>query len=309
MTITQGGLETDLRLAAQLEQRLFELLIDRAYLRNWTAGGVPAFAYLGSVNGTMSDTHQLRYWAGGGADKLVSAAEVGTLSVVDPADASVSIAVARHGLKRSISYLAESTGAQDDLNVNKLASDFAASYERRWNDVAAAAVAGASATVGSTGTAFSVDTFYEALYTLEEADNDGPFYCLVGGKQLTDLQRSVRSESGVLEYQPATADMARVKGQGYAGNFAGIEVFKSSQVSDDTTDFTGGMWSAGCFGWKNAQILPTSTTKQIANVAGLMTIEKESIPGEARTELVCNAFFGLSLLEQARIVGIVSRSS
>ena len=57
MPILHSGLETDLRLAAALDQGLLVSLTDMATIRN-----VPgAIDFHGSVNGTGSDTGRLRF--------------------------------------------------------------------------------------------------------------------------------------------------------------------------------------------------------------------------------------------------------
>ena len=119
MPITHSSMETDLRLAAVLDQEIALLLADRSSIRN--SGAVRSY---GLINGRGSDTMNIRIAGLDGSDKFsVTAAEDTDVSETALTDASVSLAVARYSLRRDLGDLAELTGFPgSDISVDRLAA-------------------------------------------------------------------------------------------------------------------------------------------------------------------------------------------
>ena len=81
----------------------------------------------------------------------------------------------------------------------------------------------------------SVDDFFDAMFQLQLESNDGDFVSVLHPRQLSDLQESLRGESNnAMAFNPATAEMMKIKGQGYAGTLMGVDIFKSSYVEEAT---------------------------------------------------------------------------
>jgi hypothetical protein len=304
--ILHSNLETDLRLAVTLDQNLLVTLTDQASIRR-----VPgAISFLGSVSGTGSDTSRLRFTGLGGADPFVATAAENT-DVTDtvPSHTSVDIAVVRAALRRDISDLAITTGFSQDLDPARLAGDMAASLESYFNSLIATQIATAATDVGASGVDMSVDDFYDAVFTLEQASAPGPYFAMLAPVQVTDFQSSLRSESGAVSLSPATQEMLRIAGQGLVGEFMGVSIFKSSDVTDSGGNRHGAMWGAGALGYKIAVVNPTNGAGSAVVVRqDELVVEITRDASAATTEITGNAYVGAGLLEQARIVGIVTDS-
>lgn len=301
MPILHSGLETDLRLALALDQALRVTLTDTHSMR--TSG---AISFLGTVNGTGSDTSQIRF-AGLHTDPFVATGESTDVAETALADASTSIAVVRAALVRQVSDLAVATGFSQDINAPVLASSMVQSYDKYFNSLIGTAIATAGTDVGSSGIDMSVSDFHDAIYTLQIAEVPGPWHCMLHARQLSDLQESARGEAGATQYQAATAELLNIKGQGYAGTLLGVDIWRSSGVSGDGTNRHGGMWGLGALGFKTAIVSPTIGAGSAFMVRmDELLVELARRPGEALEEVVGNAYVGVGLIEDARIVGIVT---
>jgi len=305
-----SNLTSDLRLAACLDQSLLVTLTDQASIRRLPG----AVSYLGSVSGTGSDTSRLRFTGLGGADPFVAtAAENTDVAETVPSHTQANITVVRAALRRDISDLAITTGFAQDLDPARLAGDMAASLESYFNSLIATQIAGAGTDVGLTGVDMSVDDFYDAVFFLEGgnpaggAGAPGPYTAMLAPVQITDFQSSLRSESGAVSLSPATQEMLNIAGQGLVGEFMGVRLFKSTFVTSSGGDRHGAMWGAGALGYKIAVVTP-----QIGAGSAVVVRQDELVveitrdASAATTEVVGNAYVGAGLLEQARIVGIVT---
>jgi hypothetical protein len=297
-------METDLRLAAQLDQALLISLTDMASIRN--APG--AVDFHGTVNGSGSDTHRLRFVNLGGATPFVqTAAEDTDVSATDPTYASVDIYVQRAALVREIGDMATVTGYGADVDPMRLAADMVASYDSYFNSLYATAGATASTVVGTSAADMTHDDFMDGLFSLELNSVPGPYFAALHPRQFADWQESLRAEGGAMAFSPATAEMLAIRGQGYAGSFLGIDIWKLSDILTDGTNRQGFMYGAGTFGYKVAVIDGRSMLGASASVAvrvDEVLVEIERNPGRAVTKITGNAWVGLSVKEQARLVGI-----
>jgi hypothetical protein len=305
MPILHADLETDLRLAAQLDQALLVTLTDMATIRN-----VPgAVDFHGSVNGAGSDTSRLRFVGLGGSDHFASETEGAEVSETVIADASVDIAVTRSALLRNISDLSTVTGFSADVNPMALAADMVASYDGYFNSLVTAAGATASASVGTSGADMTHDDFMDGVFTLELASVPGPFYGILHPRQVADWQESLRSEGGATQFMAATADMLAIKGQGYAGSHSGVDIWKMSDVAESGGNKQGFLFGAGTFGYKVAIIDERAMLGAGSSIAVRMDeilVEITRDASKGITEIIGQAYCGVSLKEQARIVGVVT---
>jgi len=305
MPILHSGLETDLRLATALDQALLISLTDMAWIG---APELGAIRDLGFVNGTGSDTARVRFAGLNGADHFAATAAEDT----DPTeealtDASADIAVARAALVRNIGDLALGTGFADDISAERLAADMVFSYRGYYNSLVATAIATASTDVGTSTVDMSVDDFYDAVFQLELSSVPGPYYCMLHPRQFADFQESLRAEGGATQFSPATQEMLKIAGQGLAGSFAGVNIFLSSDVSSAGGNRHGAMWGQGALAHKRMIPNPpvgAGTAVAVRMDELLVEITRDASKGV--TEVAGNAYVGVGLIEQARIVGIVT---
>ena len=305
MPILHTGLESDLRLGEALDQALLVSLTDMAWIG---APELGAIRDLGFVNGTGSDTARVRFAGLNGADHFAAtAAEDTDESETALVDASADIAVARAALVRNIGDLALGTGFADDISAERLAADMVASYRGYYNGLGATAIATASTDVGTSTVDMSVDDFYDAIFQLELSSVPGPYYCMLHPRQFADFQESLRAEGGATQFSPATQEMLKIAGQGFAGSFAGVNVFLSSDVSSAGGNRHGAMWGQGALAHKRMIPNPpvgAGTAVAVRMDELLVEITRDASKGV--TEVAGNAYVGVGLIEQDRIVGIVT---
>jgi hypothetical protein len=170
------------------------------------------------------------------------------------------ITVGRIGLRYDITDLAALTKLGNDIDVFRLAEPMAGAFEPRFMEMISATFTGISAQAGTAGVDMSVDDFMDALYLLEIADNPSQLFAVLHPRQIADLQSSIRNETAnAIAFNPAHHDLLKSLGQGYVGDFMGVQVHKSSFVVDNAGSREGAMFSA-VSGWNCLCIRNTGTT-------------------------------------------------
>lgn len=311
MPILSTNLTPDLRLAAALDQALLVMLTDMATIRNWSNAGSMAVNNYGSINSSGATTSRIRLAGLGGRNPFVdTAAEDTDITETVFTDASVDIAVVRSALLRNISDLATLTGFAQDIDPLSLAQDLGMSFETYFNGLVGAAVATAATTVGAAGVDFSMDNWYDATYVLELNSVPGPYFALLHPRQYADMVESLRAEAGAVSLiTAATPEVMSLTGPGIKGSFLGVSIFTSSHVTESGGDKYGAMFGTGALGYKTGSpdarsYLGAGTVVQTND--GSITVEISRNPSAALTEVVGNAYCGLSVIEQGRMVGIVT---
>lgn len=302
-TASAGGLETDLRAASVLSQEIQLLLADRSSLRN-----TGALTNFGLINGQGSDTVLVRQAGLDGYDTFSAVGADGTdyTTTSNITDASVSLAVARYSIRRDLSDLAELTGmGSNDINPARLALSMVQEAEQAFMGLVASTIAGFGTDKGTSGSDLTVDDWFDGIRFLQGGANTGPFYALLHPTQLSDLQGSIRSEAGAIQFIQATQDMVSAKGAGFAGTFAGVDVYTSSRVTTSGGDCHGGMWSAGCLTY--AEAAPVIGYGDTVSPGGSpLVVEFERDASMGVTQIVGNYYVGMAITEAARGCGIVT---
>jgi len=297
--ILHSNLETDLRLASALAANMRVLLADRASLR--TTG---AISFLGSVNGSLTDTLAERFAGLDGYDAFAAASsENSDESSTALTDASASIAVARQVIRRDISDLAVLTG-NGGISPRRLAASMVGEYEQGFNQLVANAIDDASTDVGSSGVDASISDFFDAIYTLEIANVEGPLFAVLHPRQVADLTESLRSEGGAIQYMAATQEMLNAKGAGYVGSLLGVDIHKISKVNSAGGNRHGAVFGLGALGYRVGTVEEVIGNTVIR--ADEFIIEFERSASQSTTQVVGSAYLGVGILEQGRIVGFVT---
>lgn len=293
----------DLRLSAMIENEIRANLADMASIRNT---GMLLFA--GDIAGVGSDSMRMRYADWGAAQPFAAATDGAEVSETTLTESTVDITVGRSALRYDITDLAALSGFGMDVDPFSLAQKMAMSAEARINQIIAATFASASNSVGTSGVDMSVDDFYDAMFQLESEANMGEFYCVLHPQQLSDLRDSLRSESNnALAFSPATEDMLAIKGQGFAGRFGGVEIFKSSYVTESAGNKIGAMMSRGALAYAVGTPKPLAGAGVEIRPAGtpvIVAFQRDESKG--LTEVVGHLYCGAALVEDARIVKIVT---
>lgn len=303
--VTNAGLIPDLRLARILNNEIQLLLADRFSLRTH-----PSIFNAGNIAGRGSSVISIPQAGLEGYDLMTAVGgETASASNVALTDASADITIARFALRREISDLANMTDSVG-LTAERLAADMVGGYEMAVTNAICDTIDGFTATAGTTGVDLSVDDFFSALFTLEQASVRTPYVSVLHPVQVTDLQNSIRAEGGALQYIAATQEMLAAKGQGFAGSFLGVDIFKSSKVptANGGADRAGAMMGYGAVGMAEGSVRPISALSGALQFpAGtVIAVEYERSSATALTAITGNAYFGVALLQDAMGVSIIS---
>ena len=303
MAITNYANLGDLRLSAMIENEVRAIMADQASIRN--SG---ALLFMGDVAGIGSDSLRMRYANWGAATPFATASDGADVSEATLTPSTVDITVGRSALRYDITDLAAMTGLGMDIDPFSLAGKMAMSAEARINSIITATFASATNSVGTSGVDMSVDDFYDAMFQLESVSNNGEFYCILHPQQLSDLRDSLRSESNnALAFSPATEEMLNIKGQGFAGRFGGVEIFKSSYVTEATGNKIGAMMSRGAVAYAVGTPRPLAGAGVEIRPAGTpIVIGFQRDESKGLTEVVGSLYCGAALTEDDRIVKIVT---
>ncbi len=169
----------------------------------------------------------------------------------------------------------------------------------------ASTIAGFATDKGTSTVDLTVDDWFDGVRFLQDGSNNGPFFALIHPTQLSDLQGSIRSEAGAIQFIQATQDLISVKGQGYAGTFAGVDVYTSSRVTTAGGNVHGGMWASGCLTY--AEAAPVIGYGNTVSPGGSpLVVEFQRDASAALTEVIGHYYVGMSITEAARGCGIVT---
>ena len=303
-TISYSVLNGDgLRLDAMIENEVRALLHDGASIRN---SGALLFA--GDIAGMGSDSLTLRYAGLDGYEAMNTVGDGAEITSSNLSTATADITVGRIGLRYDLTDLAALTKLGNDIDVFRLAESMAGAFESRFMEMVCATFTGFSSSAGSTGVDMSVDDFMDALYLLEIADNPSQLFAVLHPRQIADLQASIRNETAnAIAFNPAHHDLLKSLGQGYVGDFMGVQIHKSSFCPQNGGDREGAMFSAGAIAYALGTPVPLAAPNGEIRPAGTpVMVELERDSAYSLTKVVGTAYTGAAIVEQARGVLIAT---
>ena len=295
----------DLKLAKILNNEIQLLLADRFSLRNH-----PSIFQAGNVSGRGSSVLSVPQAGLDGFDLMsATGGEIAATSNVALTDGSADITISRFALRREISDLANMTDSVG-LTVERLAADMVGGYEMAVTNAICDTIDGFTTTAGTSGVDLSVDDFFSALFALEQANVPTPYVSVLHPVQVTDLQSSIRAEGGAIQFMAATQEMLQAKGQGFAGSFLGVDIFKSSKVptANGGADRAGAMMGFGAIGMAEGSVRPIAALGGALQFpAGtIIAVEYERTAATALTSITGNAYFGVAKLQDSMGVSIIT---
>ena len=304
--ITNTGLVGDLRLAQMISQEIKLLLKDSVNLRN-----TPFVDFCGSINGMGSDTIRVRqaFLDGeSGFSAFTGVTEDSAVGNTALVDTHTDIVCKRQSLAYAITDLASMTGMGQDIDPFRIAEHISRSYDALFANLTAALFGGFTAQVGSAA-ALTVDVWVSAIQALEAADSNkgapGPYVCVLHPAQFAELQDGIRGETGAVAYAPASFEAISAKGSHYKGSFMGVEIYTSSYVTDNGSNYAGAMFCPGAIGYATG--MPSALPGAVeAREMGEVMVEMDRDATKALTKVVGHAYIGMAILEDARGVEIAT---
>ena len=305
-----SNMENILRLSAMISQEINLLLKDNTNLRN-----TPLLSYQGSINGTGSDTVRVRLAGLDGYDSMAAAtSEISDESANTTALTinSADLVAARQYIIYEMSDLSSMSGfGGSDVDPFRIAQSIAGSYETRFAELTGAAAASFTTTAGANTTTLSVDDFFDAIFALEQASSGagatGPYACVLAAKALTELQDSLRNETGnAVSRMQSSMDMLQAKGENFAGNLFGCDVYRSAHVNENASaGFDNFMISPMALGFVDGIPSGVQGSSDLMSM-GKVVVEFDRRPMSASTYIVGHAYLGLGIIEDARGVKLLS---
>lgn len=307
MAITNNSLVGDLRLAQMISMEIKQLLKDSTNLRN-----TPFVDFVGSINGMGSDTIRVRKAFLDGEDGFTSftgGTEDSAVSDKALVDGHVDVVCKRNSLAYSITDLASMTAMGADIDPFRIAEHISASYDALFAKLTAAVFGGFTAQVGS-ASALTVDIFLAAVQALEAAGSGkgapGPYVAVLHPAQFAELQDSIRAEANsALAYAPASYDALSAKGSHYKGSFMGVEIYTSSYVTDNGSNYAAAMFAPGAIGYATG--MPAALPGAVeAMEMGEVMVEMDRDATKALTRVVGHAYVGIAIIDDERGVEIAT---
>ena len=299
--ITYTGAAASLRAAEILNSSIWDLLYDGTDLRSICI----KIADLGGSGSAVSKTSQVNLGTAMAAANVNEVAAAGNTAL--PVS-SLSLTIAQQIISYELSDLMQVTQGAGNVGMDTLARAVAEAYIIRFTGMACTAGAGFTNVVGTTTVDLTMDDFYAAIFQLEQTSNNVPFSCVLYPTQFTDLQESLRSEGGSVQFMAASASALEAKGQGYKGNFLGVDIWTSDQVNTANAgaDSAGFMMSGGGVAYVEASargIMPGAT---MAPAQSPVYAEFDRVADPGLSKIIAHAFVGVGISEDDKGVAIVT---
>jgi len=301
--ITFSSNSANMRAAEIYNTLIWETLVDRIDLRSLGVN-------LGDLGGSGSDTLETGTVTLSDAMAAANGDEVTGATPTDLTDGNVTVAVAQQIISYKVSDMFMVTGAPGQVSLPRLAVAAADAYVLRVTDMICGLLDNFSTTAGTTEVDLTTDDWFSAMFSLEQAIVPGPYAAVLFPTQYTDLQSSLRSEGGAVQFLPATAEQLSLRGPGYKGSFLGVDIWTSDSVvtANGAEDSGGAMFGMGAWGYAEAsarQQMPGSIAASApAGSPVYAEFARDANPG--LTEVVAHAFVGVIEIEDARGVSIIT---
>jgi hypothetical protein len=277
------------------------LLADRNAIINH-----PALRYAGRINGTGTATLRLPLIGLGGKDLPAAVDDGDEVALTTLEDDKIEVTVSRFSKAYSLTDLARLADAAG-LDLQAFASDAFQSAMLRLTDLVVTAGSGFTPSVGSSGVDLDVETFLQAKTTLELANVEGPYLAGLHTQQFADLREELATTSGgATQWMPASAEIVDRIGRGYAGRFAGVDIWVSNRwpTANAGADRVGCMMGRDAIVWADGTPVVDDPATQFALEHGLFELDRKARYGS--TELVTHTYLGVSRGQSAAGVKIVS---
>tara|TARA_Y100001973_G_scaffold55859_1_gene82601 strand:+ start:1302 stop:2225 length:924 start_codon:yes stop_codon:yes gene_type:complete len=271
-------------------------LADRASLRNH-----PALINLGGdlIGGVSEKVNVLGL---DGSDLMSSVAEAASVANTALTEAQATVTPAMHRLKYEYT---DQMGAHDPtgaINSARLGLSIVGSAMMTLTNLIAKEGDDFTQT-GSTGVAFSHDTFIATKAALIQALVPGPYLMVFKPKSFTDWMTDLESRGGLTQWNPAASEMQVLRGGGFQGVYDGCEIFTSDQVQGLNTNADWGnfMFGRGAIGYKEvAQGAPKRSQFVVLDLNGVIRVAEMRTEDAGTTSVVGHYYVGTAIIEAGR---------
>lgn len=301
--VTYTGSGANLRAAEVFNTLIWENLVDKVDVRS-------LFVKLGDLGGSGSDTLETGTVTLNNAMTAANADETTATDNTAVTNGQFTVSVAQQIISYGLSDKFMVTGAPGNLDLPRLAQAAADAYLLRVTDMLCGLIDNFATTSGTTGVDLTTDDWFDAMFNLEQNIVPGPYSAILFPTQYTDLQSSLRSEGGAVQFMPATADQLSLRGPGFKGSYLGVDIWTSDSVvtANGGADSAGCMMGMGAIGYAEASARGQMPGSIAASVPAASPVYAEfartADPGISR--IIAHAFVGVIECEDLRGVSIIT---
>lgn len=295
----------DARVAAILHSTFLELYQGPAAL-----GQHPALQNIGRLNGRGSDVIKVPAFQLKGYNPMTAlGSETGATANTALTDTSYSVTVAPYTLARTVGDMARVTAPAGWDEYQLLALDMYYSWQAALLSAVAGVVDGFTAVKGTSGAVMTYETWLDAHAALDAVEAPSERIALLRPIQWAQLQKDIAlNTGGAVQVSQQAQEIIQRKGPGYKGNIDGTDVYTSNLVTDNATDFLGGLWAQNGVLWGDA-VPPVDSELGDVLIGGVVKVRKQGVADTITTKMIGSAYFGVSMGTDGRGVVIRSRNS
>jgi hypothetical protein len=219
--------------------------------------------------------------------------------------------VARYVRAYQVSDLFGITGGPVDLAA--VVDTLTAGVGLTMTDLLTALFNSVSTSVGATTVDLSVDTVYDAAFSLNSAGvvagPGAPLTMVLHATQINDFRQSLRSESGAIQF--VSAETLATKGPGYQGTWNNIDIWQSDSCPtiNAGADRSGCMFGKGGFAYTMAPVSALQGHIPASNIlvdAGSVIVEASRDADNGLTKALATMYPAVAEVEDSRCCEIVS---
>ncbi len=264
----------------------------------------PALFYAGDCMGRGSTTFKVPQLGLDGFRRLEQVAEDGSVGTIalDDDESNVTIAPWRKAYEFSDLSMAVQLG---HISPTVLARDALMSTANTLVYMLAQLVGSFSNTSGTPGAALTGTNILEAKSQLAARSVPGPYVAVLSGSQIEDFMTWLGATSGGgIQWMPATQVIINGYGEGYQGNWGGVDIFQSNRVPSVGADSAGGMFGRGALAWGDSSFSPEPDPNildfgGVVGGRGKVRFERDRTARAGTTAYVTHAQLGIAEAQDA----------
>jgi len=176
-------------------------------------------------------------------------------------------------------------------------------------DLMCASFTSFTATAGSAIATFSINGLFDAVGVLNMAGVDGDIVAVLHPAQVNELRTALRSATGAFSFMPATHEQIEKNGQGFQGNFGGIEIWQSDSVSSAASTYTGIVMAKDAIAYQMGDMGPVAASIPAGSVLVnspelVVELSRDGMKGESTA--VAHSAMAVAIADQSRGCMLVS---
>lgn len=292
----------DLRTAEVLSGEYLMLLAARESLP-----AHPALVYGGDAAGRGSVVVKVSHLGLNGYDLLSSVGDGAGVTNTALTDGSTTVTIQRYSKSYEQSDLVRLSD-QGRLAPAAFAQDAVQSASATLVSLVANVTDNFTTTVGTSGSNLTVANFLAAIQGLEVANVQSPYMAILHPQQMGDLRADLAATAGgAVQWMAASQAQINLLGNGYRGQWAGVDLFVTSHVptANAGADRAGAMFGRGAVVWADSSIPGENDASQLI-IGGKVLFERDRTAKSGLTAYVTHAYMGVAKGIDAAGISIVT---